>query len=346
MGDFISKITDRHYPYFIAEIGINHNGDVSLAKSMIEAAYECGADCVKFQSFIADEYISEFAQKASYQKVSAFEEISQREIIGQCQLSEVQMRSLHEFSINLGIDFLSTPFEITSLYNLLDLGLPAIKVSSCNLTNVPFLNQVALSSTPTLLSTGMGEIDEVAAAVRIFKEKQVPLLLFQCTSNYPSKPEHANLSVIGAYQNLFQIPIGLSDHTESDTTSIAAVALGAVAIEKHFTLSRSLPGIDQASSLEPQDLKRLIVNLKECKDSLGEALKKRTSEENDTALALRRSLVAGVNIAAGEVVDDGNLTIMRPGTGIPPNMLSHIVGKKLVKSAVKGEILTWDHFIT
>ena len=189
----ITKILQSTNPYVIAEIGINHNGDISLAKEMIDAAKESGADCVKLQSFSVDKYISPIAGKADYQKQGQFSDKSQKEIIKSCEITLEQTSDLFDYSKKEKIDFLSTPFEVWSLRELISLNMSAIKVSSCNLTNTPFLEELADSKLPVLLSSGMASFNEVIEAVKIFQRSKSPLLLFQCTSNYPSKPENANL---------------------------------------------------------------------------------------------------------------------------------------------------------
>lgn len=342
--NFIEKIVNSDDPFCVAEVGINHNGDMSLAKEMIDAAAESGADCVKFQSFIADKYISPLAGKATYQEQREFAGKSQRDIIKACEISLKETAELKSYSAKKDIHFLSTPFEVWSLRGLISLGMEAIKISSCNLTNIPFLEEVADSKIPALLSTGMGSIDEVINAVNVFQRKNSSLMLFQCTSNYPSLPENANLRVIETYKHLFDLPVGLSDHTTSNITSIAAVALGALAIEKHFTLSRDLPGIDQKASMEPDELKCLIKELRECRSSLGSTIKFRTSEEESTASALRRSLVAAIDLSAGTRFEKDCVIAMRPGTGLAPNFLPSLIGKRLTRSIKAGTPISLDDF--
>ncbi|MEQ8667387.1 MAG: N-acetylneuraminate synthase family protein [Rhodospirillales bacterium] len=344
--NFIERIVALDHPYMIAEIGINHNGDMNLARDMIDAAAENGADCVKFQNFVVDKYISPLAGKADYQQQDDVADKTQNEIIKACEITVEQAAELRDYSATKNVDFLSTPFEVWSLRGLLSIELPGIKISSCNLTNIPFLEEAAASGAPILLSTGMGSIEEVARAVGIFKAAGSPLLVFQCTSNYPSRPENANLRVIDAYRKLFDVPVGLSDHTPTNTTCIAAVALGAVAIEKHFTLSRDLPGIDQKASIEPHELRTLVDAMRECRTALGSAVKFRTDEEENTAVALRRSLVAARDLDAGAVLGEDDFNIMRPGNGLSPDMAARVVGRKLTRSIKTGTPFTLDDFLT
>ncbi len=335
----VKNILSCKTPYIIAEIGINHNGNLSLAKKMILSAKKNGANCVKFQKFIADKYISRFAGKAKYQKkIVSKKNISQLEIIRACEFNINQMNILKKFSKKNGIDFICTPFEIDSLNELIRIKVDAIKISSCNLTNFPFLYAAAKSKLPILLSTGMANFNEVKDAVRVFKKFKNPLLIFQCTSNYPSKISNANLLVLKTFKKKFKCPVGFSDHTNSVIPAIVAVSQGAVVIEKHFTLSKKLPGIDQKASIEPRELKELVAAVKDASLSLGEFEKKRSKEENDTAKALRRSLVASNNIGKNEVLKKSMISIKRPGTGLGTKYLNKIIGLKLKKNVMKDHI--------
>ncbi|HCD37839.1 MAG TPA: N-acetylneuraminate synthase [Candidatus Omnitrophica bacterium] len=344
MSNFIEKIISLGRTYIIAEAGINHNGDMALARKMIIAAKKNGADCIKFQNFIAEKYISRIAGKAGYQKQEAVVTKSQREIIGECEIDRKETAELLDFAKKIGIDFISTPFELDSFGLLMELGLPGIKISSCNLTNYPFLGEVARTRVPVLLSTGMSNLEEVTRAVEIFKRSGSPLILLQCTSNYPSKIKNANLRVISKFRELFNIPLGFSDHTPSSTAAIAAVALGAVVIEKHFTLSRKLPGIDQQASIEPRELKNLIVLIRECESALGKDVKEVVDEEEDTSLALRRSLVAARDLKKGEIITQDMIAIKRPGNGLSTSLLPQLLGKKLNRAVQNDELLRLEDF--
>lgn len=344
MSNFIDEILSKRKPYVIAEAGINHNGDIKLAKDMIDAARENGADCIKFQSFICDKYISTRAGRAKYQEQQAVGEKTQKQIIQECEFEFDQFAELKEYCTKQNIDFMSTPFEIWSLRMLMDLGVPAMKISSCNLTNIPLLTELAETGVPVLLSTGMATLEEVEQGVSIFKKSGSPLILFQCTSNYPSKIENANLRVLEDYQQRFDVPVGLSDHTPTHTTCIAAIALGAISIEKHFTLSRDLPGIDQKASLEPQELKELVQSVNDCYKALGNATKTRTEEEFDTFNALRRSLVAARDIKPGETLTEEMVAIKRPGNGLPTKVLSEILNKQVTREIQADELFTMEDF--
>lgn len=304
----VSKINKLKKPYLIAEIGINHNGDMKLAKRMILAAKNNGADCVKFQLFSADDYISKYATKAEYQKTKKTKKTSQNQIIKKTQINIDQVKELELFAFKKKVDFLCTPFELKSLKSLLDLGVKTIKISSCNLNNEIFLKEVAKSDVEVLISTGMGNIEEVKKAIKILNNN---LLIFQCTSNYPSLIENANLNVINTYKKIFKAPIGFSDHTIGNISAIVSVALGSKAIEKHFTISKKLPGIDQKASIEPSELKKLSEDINNAYKSLGSSEKKISSEEKNTLIALRRSLVASRKLKKNDIITRNMIAIKR-----------------------------------
>ena len=327
-------------PYFIAEIGINHNGDFDLAKKMILAAKESGADCVKFQSLKASKYISSLAQKAPYQiNETKFKSKSQLEIIKDCEININDIKKLKMFCKKIKIDFLSTPFEIYSLKELIKIGEKTIKVSSCNLTNIPFIKEISKYKVNVLLSTGMSTLNEVLESSNILKQKNLNVGIFQCTSNYPCKFENSNLNVINTYKKIFGRPVGFSDHTFGTLPAIVASSMGVDMIEKHFTLSRTLPGVDQKASIEPNELKKLINDLKQIKKIKGSKDKKVVKEEIDTKLSLRRSLVANKNLTKGNYIKKSDIAIKRPGTGIEPRYLEYVIGKKIKKNIKKDEIL-------
>ena len=337
-NNFLDNIAKRKFPYVIAEIGINHNGNLSLAKKMILSAKKSGANCVKFQSFIADQLISKYAPKANYQKKY---KKSQLELIKSCELKTESLRKLKNFAKKKNIEFLSTPFEIKSLKELIKIGVPAIKISSDNINNIPFLIEVSRTKLPVLLSTGMANMNEVEKAVKIFKKTKSPLLILQCTSNYPSSIENSNLEVLRVFKKKFKCFVGLSDHTQSSLPSIIATALGALVIEKHFTLSRRLSGIDQQASLEPNELKDLINKCKETKMTLGSPKKFPTIEELNSIKVARRSLVISKNLKKGIKIKKDMFEIRRPGTGISPENYKKIIGMKLLRNKKKDEVIFW-----
>lgn len=340
-------VSKKDSPYFIAEIGINHNGDFDLAKKMILAAKESGADCVKFQSLKASKYISSLAQKAAYQKnEEKFKNKSQLEIIKDCEISITNIVKLKNFCKKIKIDFLSTPFEIYSLKELVKIGEKTIKVSSCNLTNIPFIKEITKYKLNVLLSTGMSTLNEVLESYDILKQKKLSVGIFQCTSNYPCKFENSNLNVINTYKEIFGRPVGFSDHTFGNLPALVAGSLGVDMIEKHFTLSRTLPGVDQKASIEPRELKDLINDLKQIKKIKGTKNKKVVNEEMNTKLSLRRSLVANKSLSKGSYIKKNDIAIKRPGTGIEPKFFEYVLGKKLKKDIKKDEIIKMEIFET
>tara|TARA_B100000886_G_C20412356_1_gene487671 strand:+ start:313 stop:1356 length:1044 start_codon:yes stop_codon:yes gene_type:complete len=337
-SNFLDKISKSKFPYVIAEIGINHNGDLTLAKKMILSAKKSGANCVKFQSFKADKLISKYAPKANYQKKY---KKTQLELIKSCEFKIEKLRELKNFARKKKIDFLCTPFESSSLKELLNIGIPAIKISSDNINNIPFLIEASKTKLPILLSTGMANLKEVGKAVKIFKKTKNPLLLFQCTSNYPSSIENSNLKVLKTFKKRFKCLVGLSDHTKSFLPPIIAISLGALVIEKHFTLSRKLKGIDQQASLEPNELKDLIDKCRETIIALGNSLKSPTSEEANSIKTARRSLVASKDLKKGIRISNHMFEIKRPGTGISPENFKKIIGMRLLKDKKEDQVIFW-----
>ena len=338
-----SRASSSDSVYVIAEIGINHNGDLGLAKKMIDAAVEAGASCVKFQNFRVLDYISVHAERAAYQKSGGVgAERTQRDIIGDAQPDEAMTLAFMNYAKEKGIDFLSTPFESASLELLNRIGLDTFKISSDNLTNHPFLKEIAALGRPVILSTGMGTLADVYEAWSIFQGK-CDVMLMQCTSNYPAPTEAANVRVLESYRDTFNAPLGFSDHTTNNAAAAAAVAMGATCVEKHFTISRDLPGIDQAASIEPHELKELVEFLEHVRSSLGSKIKTIQAAESDTVRSLRRSIVAKRAISAGEVFSTDNLTIKRPGTGLSPKLLEDLLGMRAPVSIDADEILTRTH---
>jgi N,N'-diacetyllegionaminate synthase len=345
-NNYFKKIfSSSSNPYFIAEIGINHNGSINLAKKMIKEAKKNGADCVKFQKFYANRIISKYAPKANYQKKDKkLKKKTQLQIIKSYELNIDQIKELKKFCKLINIDFLCTPFDIESINELVKIGVKALKISSDNINNIPFLKEAAKTRLPILLSTGMSNMKEVEQAVKIFKKKGNPLLVMQCTSNYPSNIANSNISVLKKFKKKFNCYVGLSDHTESLLPSIIAISLGASAIEKHFTISRKLPGIDQKASIEPKELKTLTTMSKQAKIALGKEEKKLTNEELNSVKTIRRSLVCSKNFRKGTKLKKNMLSIKRPGTGISPDKLHKVIGKKLLKNKKEDEIIFWSDF--
>ena len=315
--------------FIIAEAGVNHNGCVDLARRMVDAAIAAGADAVKFQTFRADDLAADSAPMAEYQRRRLGGEDSQREMLRKLELSEADHVTLSRYCRRKGILFLSTPFDDASADLLDRLQVPAYKVASGELTNHPFLRRLASRGKPMLVSTGMANLEEVAEAVAVIESAgHPPLVLLHCVSTYPADPREVNLRAMLTLEKAFLRPVGFSDHTRGSEVALAAAALGACVIEKHFTLDRRLPGPDHDSSLEPDELASLIRSVRTVGLALGHGRKVPSPSEADTAAAARKSLVARTWIRAGTVITDDMIAIMRPGTGLPPSMRERIIGRR------------------
>ena len=323
-----NKLIGKGMPCFIiAEAGVNHNGDVNLAKKLIDAAREAGADAVKFQSFKAEDVVTKTAEKAEYQKKTTGAEESQFVMIKKLELEERDFKELFDYAHRKGIIFLSSPFDKGSVDLLDELGVPAFKVGSGEITNFPLLKYIARKKKPIILSTGMsilGEVEEALEAIREGGTEEV--ILLHCVSSYPAKIKDMNLKAIETLSKGFNLPVGLSDHSLGITIPIAAVALGACVIEKHFTLDRSLPGPDHKASLEPEELKQMIKAIREVEKAMGDGNKVPTDEEKQIQKVARRSLVARVNIPEGTIITEAMLGIKRPGTGVEPKYMNKVIG--------------------
>lgn len=329
--------------FIIAEAGVNHNGDVNLAKKLIEVAREAGADAVKFQTFKTEEVVTPGAEKAEYQKETTNSEESQFAMIKKLELSDSDFEEISKYTQRQGILFLSSPFDNGSVDLLEELGVPAFKVGSGEITDFPLLQYIARKHKPVILSTGMSTIGEVAAALKVIRgEGTEEIILLHCVSSYPAKIADMNLRAMATLEETFKLPVGLSDHTLGITVPIAAVALGACAIEKHFTLDKSLPGPDHKASLEPEELKEMVAAIRDVAQALGDGVKRLTKDEEKTKKVARRSIVAKVDIAKGTVIAAEMLAIRRPGTGIEPGNLGMVIGKTAKKNIKSDEMITFS----
>lgn len=332
--------------FVIAEAGVNHNGDVELAHQMIDMAADSGADAIKFQTFQADLLASPAAEKAAYQSALTDAGESQRDMLRRLELKASDFFDLKAHCERRGIIFLSTPFEDESVGVLDRLGVAAFKIPSGEVTNLPLLRLIAGKGRPIILSTGMADLAEVKAAVEAIQAvAPVPLALLQCTSLYPAEPAQCNLRAMKTMADAFGLPVGFSDHTVGITVPIAAAALGAAIIEKHFTLDRNMPGPDHKASLLQDELRAMIGGIREAEAALGDGVKKPLAEEGLTAAVVRKSVVAREDIAAGTAIDPSMIGIMRPGTGIAPVELSSLYGKRVRVTVPAGSPLTWENII-
>lgn len=314
----------------IAEAGVNHNGQLNLALQLIHAAAKAGADYVKFQTFQASSLVSQSAPKADYQMANDPNSgSSQLQMLQALQLSHADFQRLQEECKNCGIGFLSTPFDSASINFLASLGMDFWKIPSGEITNLPYLRQIAAHPQPIILSTGMATLNEVEQALNALEAAGKPrseIYLLHCTTAYPTAPDQVNLRAMQALQSLNCKAIGYSDHTQGIAIPTAAVALGAQIIEKHFTLSRSLPGPDHKASLTPSELTEMVQAIRAVEASLGTAIKQPTEAEQANINIARRSIVAAKPIAAGETFTPDNLTTKRPANGISPMLWDTIIG--------------------
>ena len=328
----------------VAEIGSNHNGSVDLARKMIEVAVDCGADAVKFQTFKTDEVVSSHARMAAYQKNALKKDESQKAMLRKLELSEDNFRDLFEFCRSMNIDIFSTPFDLKSIDFLASLGMTIWKIPSGEITNLPFLERIASLSVPDkhiILSTGMASLEEVRRAVSLLENSCEQMTILQCNTNYPSRDEDLNLLGITRMHELFpQHSIGLSDHSEGITAPLAAVSLGITMVEKHFTLSRLLPGPDHSMSMDPDSFRALCRELRRAEKMLGIKDKIVTESEAANSVWARKSIVARRSIRAGEEFSAENLTTKRPGTGISPMRWHEVIGTTAERDFEEDEIIT------
>lgn len=329
--------------YIIAEAGVNHCGKIELAKKLIDAAKSAGADAVKFQAFKAKHLVAKHAAKAEYQIATTGNQESQYEMIKRLELGEQEHYELLEYCKQVGIDFLSSPFDIESMDFLVDkLGLTTIKVPSGEITNYPYLKHLAKKRVKIIISTGMCELEEIEEAITVLKEEDAVLnnlIVLHCNTEYPTPFEDVNLNAMLTIKNKLNVTIGYSDHTNGIEVPIAAVALGAVCIEKHFTLDRTMEGPDHLASLLPDELKAMVDSIRNVSKSLGGDTKKPSPSELKNIKIARKSLVAKRAIKKGEVFSEQNLTCKRPGSGISPMKWREYIGQAAQKDYDEDDLI-------
>jgi N-acetylneuraminate synthase len=336
------KIGRGHTCFIIAEAGVAHNGKLKLAKELVDCAAASGADAVKFQTFSAEEVVCPDSPKAEYQKRSTGINESQLGMLKRLELSPEDHRHLMEHCRARGILFLSTPFDETSVQLLKQLDVSAFKIASGEITNWPFLAYVGAQRKPLILSTGMSYLSEVDEAIRVLRCAGCPALaLLHCVSNYPANPTNANLRAISAMETAFQLPVGFSDHTLGVEVPLAAVALGACIVEKHFTLDKTLPGPDHQASASPDELRSLIKAIRTIESAMGDGIKRPASEESNVRQVARRSIVAREMIPSGTPLTREVVAFKRPGTGIPPSQLEFLLGRSTVRALQADSIITY-----
>jgi N-acetylneuraminate synthase len=326
----------------VAEAGVNHNGRIELAKHLIDAAAAAGADAVKFQTFTAEQLVSPVAPQATYQQQTTGAAESQLAMLQRLELPRMAYPELQAHARLRGVLFLSTPFDEESADFLERLGVPAFKIGSGELTNLPLLRHVARKHHPLIVSTGMADLAEVTEAVAaIWQEGNEQVVLLHCVSSYPADPVAVNLRAMQTLADTFRVPVGYSDHTGGLEIAVAAVALGACLIEKHVTLDKAMPGPDHQASADPQELTALVRAIRAVEAALGDGCKRPTAGEADTASAARRSLVAALDIPVGTRLTEQLIAIQRPGTGLPPSLRPQLVGRMTTRDIAAGTVLTW-----
>jgi len=340
------EISESSKIFIIAEAGVNHNGSFKIAKKMIDTAVEAGADAIKFQTFKTGNIITGDAKKAEYQIANTGSRESQYEMLKKLELKGDDFRQLANYAKEKNIVFLSSSFDKDSVDLLYRIGVPMFKIASGEITNLPLIKYIARKGKPIILSTGMSNLKEIKEALNIIRNEGIrEIILLHCVTNYPAEMKEVNLKAIQTLRNVFKIPVGLSDHTIGITIPIAAVAMGACLVEKHFTLNKNFPGPDHQASLEPHELKEMIKAIREVEEAMGDGVKKPTKNEEKIKKIVRRSIVANVDMAQGTQIKADMLSIKRPGTGIHPKYLSRVVGKIARRGIKKDQVLTWQEVI-
>ncbi len=327
----------------IAEAGVNHNGDMELAKKLVKVAHDAKVDVVKFQTFVAEDLVTKSAQKATYQREISDGSEFQLEMLQKLELSESQHQELKKFANSVGLEFLSTGFDIQSMEMLLALGIERIKIPSGEITNLPYLRFIAAQNKEIILSTGMANLSEIDKALTALVQGGANLediTVLHCTTNYPTLMDEVNLNAMVSLGREFGVKVGYSDHTKGIEVAIAAVALGATVIEKHFTLDCNLPGPDHKASLEPGDLKALVEAVRNVDIALGDGVKRPMDSEMANRNAARKSLVAKTRIQKGEMLTIDNVAVKRPGTGISPMEWDSVIGTVATEDFSKDDLIT------
>ena len=326
----------------IAEAGVNHNGDIGLAKKLIDVAAEVGADLVKFQTFNANRLVTHAAKKADYQTKNTDGNESQHEMLRRLELTPKMHNELIAHCALRNIGFFSTGFDIESVDLLVSLGQNLFKISSGEITNLPFLRHIGQFGKPVILSTGMATLGDIEAAIEVLEQagtSRASLTLLHCTTEYPAPMSEVNLRAMQSLQRAFGVAVGYSDHTQGIEVAIAAVALGATVIEKHFTLDRNLPGPDHKASLEPAEFKAMVTAIRNIEVALGDGIKRLTSSEAQNKPVARKSLVASQAIKKGEVFSAQNVAAKRPGTGISPMRWDDVIGCVSLKAYDEDDLI-------
>ncbi len=326
----------------IAEAGVNHNGDIALAKKLIDAAADAGVDLVKFQTFSADRLATREAKKADYQSVTTGSAETQHQMLSRLELSANMHHELIAYCATRNIGFFSTGFDIESVDFLISLDINHFKIPSGEITNLPYLRHIGQFSKDIIISTGMSTLGDIEAAIDVLEQAGTArslITVLHCTTEYPTPMAEVNLRAMQSIKAAFGVAVGYSDHTAGIEVAIAAVAMGATVIEKHFTLDKNLPGPDHKASLEPDELKAMVAVIRNIEIALGDGIKRLTPSEARNKPVARKSLVASKSIKAGEVLSAENITTKRPGTGISPMNWDAVLGRKAVRNFAVDDLI-------
>jgi len=326
----------------IAEAGVNHNGDIALARQLIDAAADAGADLIKFQTFSADRLVTREAKKADYQSEVTGNVETQYQMLSRLELTQEMHHELIAYCDKRNIEFFSTGFDIESVNFLISLGIKYVKIPSGEITNLPYLRHIGQLGKSVILSTGMATLGDIEAAIEALEQAGTPrslMTVLHCTTEYPTPMNEVNLRAMQTISAAFGIPTGYSDHTSGIEVSIAAAALGATVIEKHFTLDKKLPGPDHKASLEPDELKAMVTAIRNIEISLGDGIKRLTPSEVLNKPVARKSLVAKKSIKAGDVLSAENITSKRPGNGISPMRWDEVIGRTAERDFAPDELI-------
>ena len=326
----------------IAEAGVNHNGDIALAKKLIDKAADAGADYVKFQTFRANELVTRTADKAAYQKFNSEIVETQYEMLNRLELSLDDHYQLSEYCVEKNINFFSTGFDIQSMKFLVNFGLDRVKIPSGEITNLPYLRYVGGLGKPIILSTGMSSMGDIEAAIDVLEKSgtlRSKITVLHCTTEYPTPMSEINLSAMQSIRKAFGVSVGYSDHSAGIEVSIAAAALGAKVIEKHFTLDRNLPGPDHKASLEPNELKLMISMIRNIEIAMGDGIKRLTESEVKNKCVARKSIVAIASIKVGEAFTPKNISVKRPANGISPMNWDTVIGRRATRDFSIDELI-------
>ena len=340
-----NKISLNEPVYIIAEVGVNHNGDLKLAKKLIQKAAACGANCVKFQTFKADRVVTNDAPKAVYQLKTTSKDESQLSMLEKLEMDMDSYQEIMHCCEENGVLFMSTPYNIEDVDFLEELGVPAYKLASMHAAEPWFASYVAKTGKPVILSTGMATLDEVRLTVDAMRKTgNEQIILLQCTTNYPSLLEDTNLLAMQSLAKEFVLIVGYSDHTSNDIACIVSIGLGAKVIEKHFTLDKSMKGPDQSTSATPDEFSRLVKAIRSSELVLGSSIKQPCLIEKENMIGMRRSIVANKNIKKGEVMNELSITFKRPATGLNPKYFEELIGQRVTRNIAIDEQIQWSDF--